>query len=73
MFQESDVALWVSQAIEKLDDYNVSFDAARVRKIESYDWMRRRRKSLPLDNVRSRLFRARMALKQLLEPVQDLT
>ena len=72
VFQESDTALWVRQAIEKLDDYEREILMLREYEQLSYEEIATLL-ALPLNTVRSRLFRARMALKQLLEPVQDLT
>ena len=72
VFQESDAALWVRQAIEKLDDREREILMLREYEQLSYDEIATLL-ALPLNSVRSRLFRARIALKQLLEPVQELT
>ena len=62
-----DASLWIRQALEKLDDSEREILMLREYEQLSYseiaDLLR-----LPLNTVRSRLFRARMALRNHLEP-----
>ena len=63
VFQESDAALWVRQAIEKLD-YEREILMLREYEQLSYEEIATLL-GLPLNTVRSRLFRARVALRQI--------
>jgi len=67
----SDTALWVRQAIEKLDPTEREILMLREYEQLSYseiaDLLR-----IPLNTVRTKLFRSRMALKGLLDPASDL-
>jgi RNA polymerase sigma-70 factor (ECF subfamily) len=71
-FDELDAALWVRRSIEKLDPCDREILMLREYEQLSYDEIATLL-VLPVNTVRSRLFRARMALKRLLEPVQELT
>jgi RNA polymerase sigma factor (sigma-70 family) len=66
-----DTSLWVQQAIEKLDATEREILMLREYEQLSYseiaDLLR-----MPLNTVRSKLFRSRMALKGFLEPASDL-
>ena len=64
--------LWIRQALEKLDDSEREILMLREYEQLSYgeiaDLLR-----LPLNTVRSRLFRSRMAMKGYLEPARDVS
>jgi RNA polymerase sigma factor (sigma-70 family) len=66
-----DTALWVRQAIDKLDSTEREILMLREYEQLSYseiaDLLR-----IPVNTVRSKLFRSRMALKGLLDPASDL-
>ncbi len=62
-----DAALWIRQALEKLDDSEREILMLREYEQLSYAEIAELMK-LPVNTVRSRLFRARMALKGYLEP-----
>jgi DNA-directed RNA polymerase specialized sigma24 family protein len=62
-----DAALWVRQALEKLDDSEREILMLREYEQLSYAEIAELMK-LPVNTVRSRLFRSRMALKRYLEP-----
>ena len=66
-----DTALWVRQAIEKLDATEREILMLREYEQLSYseiaDLLR-----IPLNTVRTKLFRSRMALKGFLDPASDL-
>lgn len=66
-----DAALWIRQALEKLDDSEREILMLREYEQLSYaeiaDLL-----NLPLNTVRSRLFRSRMALKGYLEPERKI-
>ncbi|MBV9405633.1 MAG: sigma-70 family RNA polymerase sigma factor [Acidobacteriaceae bacterium] len=66
-----EAALWVRQALEKLDlpDREVLMlrEYEQLSYLEIADLLR-----VPVNTVRSRLFRSRMALKQHLEPAQEV-
>jgi RNA polymerase sigma-70 factor (ECF subfamily) len=66
-----DTALWVQQAIEKLDATEREILMLREYEQLSYseiaDLLR-----MPLNTVRTKLFRSRMALKGFLDPASDL-
>jgi RNA polymerase sigma-70 factor (ECF subfamily) len=68
---EPDTALWVRQAIEKLDTTEREILMLREYEQLSYseiaDLLR-----MPLNTVRTKLFRSRMSLKGLLDPASDL-
>jgi RNA polymerase sigma-70 factor (ECF subfamily) len=68
---EPDTALWVRQAIEKLDTSEREILMLREYEQLSYseiaDLLR-----IPVNTVRSKLFRSRMALKGFLDPASDL-
>jgi len=63
----SEAALWVRQALKKLDDSEREILMLREYEQLSYAEIGELLK-LPVNTVRSRLFRARMALKEWLEP-----
>ena len=67
----SDEALWVRQALEKLEagerEILMLREYEQLNYAEIADLLR-----LPVNTVRSRLFRARMALKSLLEPKRKM-
>jgi len=63
----SEAALWVRQALEKLDESEREILMLREYEQLSYAEIGELLK-LPVNTVRSRLFRARMALKEWLEP-----
>jgi RNA polymerase sigma-70 factor (ECF subfamily) len=60
-------ALWVRRAVEKLDEQHREVLLLREYEQLSYDEIAELLK-IPVNTVRSRLFRARMELKSLLEP-----
>jgi RNA polymerase sigma-70 factor, ECF subfamily len=66
---DADASLWVRRALEKLDD-----DAREVLLLREYEQLSYAEIGallrVPVNTVRSRLFRARMALKNLLVPQQ---
>lgn len=62
-----DSVLWIRKALEKLDDSEREILMLREYEQLSYAEIADLR-SLPVNTVRSRLFRARMALKEYLEP-----
>jgi RNA polymerase sigma-70 factor (ECF subfamily) len=62
-----DTALWIRQALDKLDDSEREILMLREYEHLSYAEIAELLK-LPVNTVRSRLFRARMALKGYLEP-----
>jgi RNA polymerase sigma factor (sigma-70 family) len=64
-----DAALWIRQALEKLDDSEREILMLREYEQLSYAEIAELMK-LPVNTVRSRLFRSRMALKGHLEPEQ---
>lgn len=64
---DSDSAVWVRQALEKLDAHEREILMLREYEQLNYEEIAEVLK-LPVNTVRSRLFRARMALKQFLEP-----
>jgi len=66
----SDAALWVRQALEKLEDSEREILMLREYEQLSYAEIAELLK-LPVNTVRSRLFRARMALKEWLEPARN--
>ncbi len=63
----SDTVLWIQQALEKLDDSEREILMLREYEQLSYGEISELLK-LPVNTVRSRLFRSRMALKGYLEP-----
>jgi RNA polymerase sigma-70 factor (ECF subfamily) len=63
----TEMTLWVREALEKLDRDDREILMLREYEQLSYDEIAAVLR-LPLNTVRSRLFRARMALKQRLEP-----
>ena len=67
----SDEAVWVRQALEKLEagerEIVMLREYEQLNYVEIAELLR-----LPVNTVRSRLFRARMALKDLLEPRKKL-
>jgi RNA polymerase sigma-70 factor (ECF subfamily) len=65
-------ALWVRQAIERLEEGEREILMLREYEQLSYEEIAALLK-LPVNTVRSRLFRARLALKHYLEPVGNLT
>ena len=64
-----DAALWIRQALERLDDSEREILMLREYEQLSYAEIAELMK-LPVNTVRSRLFRSRMALKGHLEPKQ---
>ncbi len=66
-----DAAMWVRQALEKLDESEREIlmlrEYEQLSYVEIADLMK-----LPVNTVRSRLFRARMAMKGFLEPQRKL-
>ncbi|MBV9035093.1 MAG: sigma-70 family RNA polymerase sigma factor [Acidobacteriaceae bacterium] len=62
-----DVTLWVREALQRLDNSDREILMLREYEQLSYDEIAAVLR-LPLNTVRSRLFRSRMALKQHLEP-----
>jgi len=62
-----DVALWVREALQKLDNSDREILMLREYEQLSYDEIAAVLR-LPLNTVRSRLFRSRISLKQHLEP-----
>lgn len=64
-----DNALWVRAALEKLDDSEREILMLREYEQLSYSEIAALLR-LPVNTVRSRLFRARMALKDLLQPAE---
>jgi DNA-directed RNA polymerase specialized sigma24 family protein len=69
---EPDAALWIRQALEKLDDSEREILMLREYEQLSYAEIAQLMK-LPVNTVRSRLFRSRMALKEYLEPTQKVS
>jgi RNA polymerase sigma factor (sigma-70 family) len=67
----SDSALWVRQALEKLEEPEREILMLREYEQLSYSEIARLLR-LPVNTVRSRLFRSRMALKSFLEPLGKL-
>jgi RNA polymerase sigma-70 factor (ECF subfamily) len=65
--QDSCDALWVRRAVEKLDEQHKEVLMLREYEQLSYDEIAALL-AIPVNTVRSRLFRARMELKELLEP-----
>jgi RNA polymerase sigma-70 factor, ECF subfamily len=65
--EEPDSVLWIRQALEKLDDSEREILMLREYEQLSYAEIAQLQ-NLPVNTVRSRLFRARMALKAHLEP-----
>jgi len=70
--QATDSVLWIRQALEKLDESDREILMLREYEQLSYAEIAFLQ-SLPVNTVRSRLFRARMALKALLEPGRTLS
>jgi len=67
---DTDSVLWVRQAIEKLDDQDR--EVLMLREYEQLSYAEiAAMLGIPVNTVRSRLFRARMALKNLLVPERD--
>jgi RNA polymerase sigma factor (sigma-70 family) len=66
---DSTDALWVREALEKLDPYEREILMLREYEQLSYAEIAHLLR-LPVNTVRSRLFRSRMALKRHLEPVE---
>jgi RNA polymerase sigma-70 factor (ECF subfamily) len=65
--QASDAVLWIRQALEKLDE--CEREILMLREFEQLSYAEiAELQNLPVNTVRSRLFRARMALRALLEP-----
>jgi len=67
---DSEETVWVRQALEKLDTGEREILMLREYEQLSYEEIAQMLR-LPLNTVRSRLFRARMALKNLLEPKRN--
>ena len=67
-----DAALWIRQALERLDDSEREILMLREYEQLSYAEIAELMK-LPVNTVRSRLFRSRMALKEHLEPTQKVS
>jgi RNA polymerase sigma-70 factor (ECF subfamily) len=65
--EATDAALWIRQALEKLNDSEREILMLREYEQLSYSEIAELMK-LPVNTVRSRLFRSRMALKRHLEP-----
>jgi len=65
--QDSCEAIWVRRAVEKLDEQHKEVLMLREYEQLSYDEIAALL-SIPVNTVRSRLFRARMELKELLVP-----
>jgi RNA polymerase sigma-70 factor (ECF subfamily) len=65
--ESPDAALWVRQALERLDDGEREILMLREYEQLSYDEIAALLR-LPVNTVRSRLFRARMALRESLDP-----
>ncbi|HEY4842732.1 MAG TPA: sigma-70 family RNA polymerase sigma factor [Terriglobales bacterium] len=68
---DSDNVLWMRQALGRLDDSEREIVMLREYEQLSYSEIAELLK-LPVNTVRSRLFRARMALKEHLQPEQDI-
>jgi RNA polymerase sigma-70 factor (ECF subfamily) len=68
---DSDNVLWMRQALGRLDDAEREIVMLREYEQLSYSEIAELLK-LPVNTVRSRLFRARMALKERLKPEQDI-
>ena len=68
---ESDTVLWVRQALERLDADDREIVMLREYEQLSYAEIAELLR-LPVNTVRSRLFRSRMALRSLLEPAERL-
>ena len=65
----SDAGLWVRQALEQLD--KADREILMLREYEQLSYAEiAARLQVPVNTVRSRIFRARMALKEKLMPVQ---
>jgi RNA polymerase sigma-70 factor (ECF subfamily) len=64
-----DAALWIHQALEKLDESER--EILMLREYEQLSTLRLQLLNLPVNTVRSRLFRARMAMKGHLEPERE--
>jgi RNA polymerase sigma-70 factor, ECF subfamily len=69
---DSDAALWVRRALEKLDSSEREILMLREYEQLSYSEIAQLLR-IPLNTVRSKLFRARMAFKALLEPARKAT
>jgi RNA polymerase sigma-70 factor (ECF subfamily) len=69
--EASDSVLWIRQALEKLDESEREILMLREYEQLSYGEIADLLK-LPVNTVRSRLFRSRMALKGHLEPTQNV-
>jgi RNA polymerase sigma-70 factor, ECF subfamily len=67
----TDAALWVRQALEKLDTSEREILMLREYEQLSYSEIAELLR-IPVNTVRSRLFRSRMALKNYLEPAGEL-
>jgi RNA polymerase sigma-70 factor (ECF subfamily) len=67
----TDAVLWVRQALEKLDSDDCEILMLREYEQLSYDEIAKLL-AIPLNTVRSRLFRSRMALKGHLDPAGSL-
>jgi RNA polymerase sigma-70 factor (ECF subfamily) len=65
--EERDQSLWVREALQKLDDDEREILMLREYEQLSYEEIAELL-NVPLNTVRSRLFRARVALKRFLEP-----
>lgn len=70
--EASDSALWIRQALDKLDDSEREILMLREYEQLSYAEIAELH-NLPVNTVRSRLFRARMALKAHLEPGRSIS
>ncbi len=68
---DSDSVLWMRQALARLDDSEREIVMLREYEELSYSEIAELLK-LPVNTVRSRLFRARMALKEHLKPERDI-
>ena len=68
---DSDDVLWMRQALGRLDDSEREIVMLREYEQLSYSEIAELLK-LPVNTVRSRLFRARIALKEHLKPEQDI-
>ncbi|HSZ64178.1 MAG TPA: sigma-70 family RNA polymerase sigma factor [Terriglobales bacterium] len=69
---DSDSVLWMRQALGKLDDAEREMVMLREYEQLSYSEIAELLK-LPVNTVRSRLFRARMALKEHLKPERNIS
>jgi len=69
--QASDAVLWIRQALAKLDECEREILMLREYEQLSYGEIAELQ-NVPVNTVRSRLFRARVALKALLEPDETL-